>query len=69
MQIAHHKELLKPTFRVSALCQSELWQIHIVSSINQTKLSFFTPPPLHFSTNAAPYFLHKYTPFTCLPKS
>ena len=45
MQIAHHKEFLKPTFRVSALCQSELWQIYIISSINQTKLSFFTPPP------------------------
>ena len=67
MQIVQHKELLKPTFRVSALCQSELWQIYIISSINQTKLSFFTPPP--FSTNAAPYFLQKYAPSTCLPKS
>ena len=46
MQIAHHKEFLKPTFRVSALCQSELRQIYIISSINQTKLSFLPPPPL-----------------------
>ena len=68
MQIVQHKELPKPTFRVSALCQSELWQIYIISSINQTKLSFFTPPP-PFSTNAAPYFLQKYAPSTCLPKS
>ena len=68
MQIAHHKEFLKPTFRVSALCQSELWQIYIISSINQTKLSFLPPPP-PFSTNAAPYFLQKYAPSTCLPKS
>ena len=45
MQIARHKEFLKPTFRVSALCQSELWQIYIISSINQTKLSFLPPPP------------------------
>ena len=67
MQIAHHKEFLKSTFRVSALCQSELWQIYIISSINQTKLSFLPPPP--FSTNVAPYFLQKYAPFTCLPKS
>ena len=45
MQIVQHKELLKPTFRVSALCQSELRQIYIISSINQTKLSFLPPPP------------------------